>query len=452
VRNNRKPRSSIFTGLLLILLGVIFLVNRFNPEFGLGHLIRVYWPVLIILWGVAKLIEHLTAREPGQVRPAFLSGGEVALTILLAFVLAGFVFRDWLRGHYPDLDIEVPPFHQTAPQGKQLATQHIPAGAHVVVDSMRGDIAVHVIEGDELQVSVNESASAGSDRDAQELLKTVDVTIEQAGSTYTVHTVRRGDGRGWVSTDFDVQLPKTASLMAHTNHGDISASGIGGDVDARTESGDVEVRNARSNVNIVMQKGDARVTEVGGNLRIAGRGNDVEAADIMGDFTLDGTFLGSTSVGHVAKTTRYTSPRANITILQMNGRLEVDSDDIEITDVAGSARIVSQNKDIKVENLAGRLDITNSHGDVTVEYPSPPRDDVNIANDSADVDLTLPASSSFEISAISRSGDVESDFEGPSLTLGNEDGAGRIRGKLGDPGPRITINTTYGTIHLNKRP
>jgi uncharacterized membrane protein HdeD (DUF308 family) len=449
--NNRKPRSSIFTGLLLILLGVIFLVHRYYPEFGLGHIIGVYWPVLIIVWGVAKLIEYLTTREPGDARPTFLSGGEVLLMILLAFVLVGFVFHDWLRDHYPELNIEFPPLHQTPPQSKQLALVHLLAGAHVVVDTMRGNISVHVIDGDELQVSANESASAGSDTEAQELLKDVDVTIEQTGDTYTVHTVRKSNDRGWVRTDFDVRLPKTASLAAHTNHGDITASGIGGDLDARTESGDVEVRGTRSNVNVVMQKGDAHVTDVAGNLRITGRGNDIEVSDVKGDVALDGTFLGSTSVSHVGKTTRYTSPRADISISQIYGRLEVDSDDIEITDAAGPARIVSQNKDVKVENLAGKLDITNSHGDVTLELAAPPHDDVNIANDSADVNLTLPAQSGFEIFAVSHSGNVESDFEGPALRTANEDNSGQIAGKFGSPGPKITVNTTYGTIHLNKK-
>jgi outer membrane lipoprotein SlyB len=447
---NRKPRSSIFTGLLLILLGVIFLIHRYYPEFGLGHLIRVYWPVLIILGGVAKLIEYLAARDPGDARPAFLSGGEVLLMILLAFVLIGFVFHDWLGDHYPELNIEIPPLHQTSPQSKELAPVHLPAGAHVVIDTMRGDISVHASDGDELRVSVNETASAANETEAQALLKDIDVAIEQTGNTYTVHIVRTGNDREWVSADFDLQLPKTASLTAHTNHGDINASGIGGDLDARTESGDVEVRDAKSNVSVVMQKGDAHIARVAGNLRITGRGSDLDVSDVKGDVILDGTFLGSASVNHVAKTTRYTSPRADITISQLNGNLAVESNDIEITGSSGPARIVSQNKDVKVENVAARLDITNSHGDVTVELAAPLRDDVYVANDSADVDLTLPARSGFEISAISRSGDVESDFEGPSLKTANEGNSGQIAGKFGSPGPKITINTTYGTIHLRK--
>ena len=66
----RHQRRSIFPGLLLIVLGAIFLLHRFDPAFGVGHLIRVYWPLLIILWGVAKLIDHFAAQSTGQSAPS----------------------------------------------------------------------------------------------------------------------------------------------------------------------------------------------------------------------------------------------------------------------------------------------------------------------------------------------------------------------------------------------
>jgi DUF4097 and DUF4098 domain-containing protein YvlB len=449
--NRKQPRGSIFTGLLLILLGALVLLHRYYPELGLGHMIRVYWPILIIAWGVAKLIEYFLAREPGDARPPFLSGLEVLLVIILGFVFSGFVFRDWFRERYPQLRIEIPPLHQTSPETKRLPPQHLPAGAHVIIDTTRGDIVVHGIDGDELQVSAGESAAGDSESEAQSLLKNADLAIDHSGNAYTIYASKSGE-RGSISADFDVQLPKTASLAAHTSHGDISVSGMGADLDARSDSGDVEVRDAKANVNIGMNSGDARATGVGGNLRITGRANDIEVADAMGDVTLDGTFLGSASVRNAAKTVHYASPRADVTVSQMSGRLTIDSDDVEIAEAVGPVKIMSQNKDVKVENVAGRLDITNSHGDINIELKSAPRADMNIANVSADVDLTLPSQSSFEILAGSRSGDVDSDFQSPSLKTSNEDGSGQIVGKFGNDGPRIVINTTYGTIHLHKGP
>lgn len=452
--NGGHRRSSIFAGLLLVLLGVIFLAEHLDPTLGIGRLIRVYWPVLLILWGIAKLTDHLAARRAGQSRAPILSGGEAALLVLLALILSGFVFRDWIRDHYPDLNIEVPPLHQSYSQSRQLAPKTIPAGARVVIETDRGDITLHAVEGDALAVSVNASAWAPSESLAGERMQNVEVAIEQTGRDYTVRPVRRGDLRGRVNVDLDVQVPKTASVAAHTAHGDIHASGIAGSLETRSGNGDIEITDAGSDVTATLQRGDVRIHRAGGNVRIAGRGGDVEVADVSGDATVDGIFLGSGLLRNVKGTTRCTSPWLDLTVAHLRGRLEVDADQIEISDAAGPARIATHNKDIAVQNVAGRLDVTDAHGDIKVGFSSPPQDDVNIANDAGEVELTLPASSSFAVSAVSRSGEVQSDFGDPSLQRAREEEPGRLSGQVGGKagalGPRITIATSYGTIRLRK--
>jgi len=448
--SNGHHRSSLFAALLLILLGVIFLLDRVDPMLGLGHLIRLYWPVLIILWGVAKLIDRLSDRNSGQPRSTMLSGGEAALLVLLALVLGTFVFRDWIRDHYADIDIDVPPFNQRYSESVALAPQTLSPGARVEIATKRGNITVHVSDGNALVVSATKSAPGPNESTVQTHLKDVDVRIEPHGNGVRIHPANLESAGGWASVDLDVQVPKTATLAINSSHGDIRVSGIAGNVDAHADNGDVEIHDSGGDVSAELQKGDAHIANVGGNLRVNGRGDDLEIADVSGDVTIDGAFLGSTSVRNVAKTTRYTSPWSDVTIIHLTGRMELDSSDVAISDVAGDARIVTHNKDIDVENVGGRLDVTDSHSDVKVGYATPPGSDINIANDSGDVDLTLPARSSFELSAVSRSGEVESDFQGPSLKPVDDSDSGHLSGKFGGPGPKITINTSYGTIHLGK--
>ena len=451
---DRHQRRSIFPGLLLIVLGAIFLLHRFDPSFGVGHLIRVYWPLLIILWGVAKLIDHLAAQRTGQSRPPLLSGGEAALLILLAFVLIAFGLRDWLRERFPGLDIEVAPFQQAFSQSRQLTAQEIPPGAHVLIETARGSITVHGGDGHDLRAGVNESSPGANESAADARMKSVDVIIEQTANGYSVHPVHQIDFPGAVTVDLDVQVPKTASLTLHTSHGDISASAIGGVIDAHTENGDIEIHDAASDVFAQVQVGHARIMGVGGNVSLKVRGSDVEIADVVGDVTVNGPAVGSTVVRKAGKATHVTSPWADLTIVQLNGRLEMDSGDIEVSDVAGPARIQTHNKDVTAENVAGQLDIVSSHGDVKVVYLTPPAAALNVTNDSGGVDVTLPVKSSFQVAAFSRSGDVNSDFEDPSLTTAHESEDGRLNGqfggKSGSPGPKITITTSYGTIELHK--
>ena len=89
-----------------------------------------------------------------------------------------------------------------------------------------------------------------------------------------------------------------------------------------------------------------------------------------------------------------------LTLVRMTGRLELDYGEIDVSDVGGSAKLSTHDKDMDVENVAGRLDIADTHGTIKVSYSQVPRADVNIANESGEVDLTLPSESKFQISAV----------------------------------------------------
>ncbi len=51
----RLRRRSIFSGLLLILLGALFLMHNFHYGFPIWRILERWWPLLFIIWGVSKL-------------------------------------------------------------------------------------------------------------------------------------------------------------------------------------------------------------------------------------------------------------------------------------------------------------------------------------------------------------------------------------------------------------
>ena len=187
-----------------------------------------------------------------------------------------------------------------------------------------------------------------------------------------------------------------------------------------------------------------------GNIVLSGKGNDIEVGDVKGNATLAGDFFGSIHIRNVSKTTRYTSQRSDLTIVNLTGRLELDSGDLQLSDVTGDAKLVMHNNDVEVENVAGRLDIQDTHGDIRISLAQPPREPISVTNESGDVDLALPPGSSFEVSAVSKSGEVKSEFDDSGLEPVNDSSTGRLNGKIGTHGPKITIATTYGTISLKK--
>ena len=96
-----RPRRSFAGPVVLILIGVFFLLGNMGilEWHNLGYWFAHYWPALLILWGVIKLIEYQRASSAG-VRPSGIGGGGVVLIVFL--VLAGLTATslsrfDWER-------------------------------------------------------------------------------------------------------------------------------------------------------------------------------------------------------------------------------------------------------------------------------------------------------------------------------------------------------------------
>jgi hypothetical protein len=449
-----RKRRSIFPGLLLMVLGTIFLVHRMDPSFSIGRVARFYWPLLFVLWGVAKLIDHFVSARSGQERAPLLSVGEALLLVLLVFVLLGFGIHDLVRERAPWLHIDLPEMRDKYTQNREVSPQEIPPGSHIYIETSRGGVTVHGVDGNQLRVTANESANGDTEQEADERMKDVQIVVEKSGDGYTVHPLHQIDYHGTIGADLDLSLPKSSRITLHTSRGDVSISGIDGPLVAFTDSGDIEIRDAGADVTTQTQKGSVQISRVAGNLLLKGRGNDVEVEDVTGNVTLDGAYVGTTTIRKVGGVTRLTAPWAQVSVAQLTGRLEIDSGDIHVSDASGATRIQTHNKDIEAENVAGEIDIANSHGDVKVTLNQPPRESINITNDTGEVELALPSRSSFQISACSRSGEVESDFSDPGLHSSGEEQNGRLEGqvggKSGTPMPKITITTSYGMVSVHK--
>jgi uncharacterized membrane protein HdeD (DUF308 family) len=60
----QKQRDSLIWGVILIVLGLIFLFEQFDLE--VWHYVWRFWPVILIVWGVNKLSLGLKERSEHQ--------------------------------------------------------------------------------------------------------------------------------------------------------------------------------------------------------------------------------------------------------------------------------------------------------------------------------------------------------------------------------------------------
>src|SRR5262249_16722826 len=140
-----RPRRSLAGPIVLIILGVIFLLGNMHVLAWqqLGKWFAPFWPLLIIVWGMCKLIEHMHAKPEGTRARGSGAGGVFLLIVLIVFGLAATQASrvNWgeIRDNIDLGDNDFPWFGHSYSFDDQLQ-QTLPAGASLHVVNDRGAV------------------------------------------------------------------------------------------------------------------------------------------------------------------------------------------------------------------------------------------------------------------------------------------------------------------------
>jgi len=444
-----RPRgSSVFSGLILIFIGLLLLLHNYRG-FELTGIILRWWPLILIFWGAIKIYERTAGARGVQPGTSRITSGEVFLVLGLLALVGIVVGVDQARRRLPGMD-EIDIGGEAFASSIDVTPKAVPANARVTVRGGRGDITVRASDTPEIRVAGKVSVKSWSESGAKKLSEQVSAEIVQNGDGYEVRPT--GAGNSHVSVDMDITVPKKALLAIHTDKGDVSVSDMASQVSIDNGNGDIDVRGTGGDVSVDMRHGDAKISDTKGDVKISGHGGSIEVVNASGSFTINGEFVGPIRADKVAKGVRFVSHRTDLTLTQLSGHMEAGSGNLEVVDAPGNLIARTRDEDITIENAGGKVTIENRNGNIQVRFSSPPKEDIEITNSSAPITLTLPESSSFEILADCHSGDIDSEFEADTLKkTSTESGDSHLEGKYGrGRGPKITLKTSYGSISIHK--
>ena len=445
-------RRSLAGPFVLIVLGTVFLMAtmRVLSISRLAHLFANYWPALLIVWGVIKLIEHQRAQREGYRASGIGGGGVVLIVMIVVFGLIATQIEhvNW-SGLHDQFNFDDSDFNNIFGQSYNFndhLEQDFPAGASLKIIDTHGAVSVHASDDNKITVVVRKRIGADNQNDADKYDRETKPTITTIGGLVTVDAKAEAAGDHPVETDLDISLPRKAQVSVTSRRGDVNVSGRDSGVDISAQHSDTTVDDVNSNVKVSQEKGSVKIEQVTGDVHVQGRVNEVAVADVKGAVQLDGEFQESIKLARISKTVIFKSSRTDMEFSRIEGELNLDADELHAEQITGPLHLTTRSKNIRLEQVSGDVRLQDDNGAVEVGMRT--LGNVQIDNRNGDIQLSLPDKVGFRLDARTRDGEIQSDFS--ELKVNNDEHEAKASGSVGNASSHIVLNNEHDGIEIRK--
>ena len=318
----RRCQPSLMAGLLWTLLGVVFLLKNFGIGPDLWPIARRYWPILLILLGLGKLIDYYRQKEGISIRFGEVFGVLFILIIGLAISqIPRSAIRDILSTpiSFGDTDIMLGTMHEYT----QDFTYPVPAGMPVRIENSNGSVIVTPGNDGEVRLHLRKKIFEDDETRASQIAGQIKVEGGEEGKAeaafFVVKTNRDElSGRNYqFKTDLEILVPKKVQLEIRNSFGGVNVSGLESKLNVQSSHMPLEVHDCSGEFTIANSYGESRLTNLTGNLKVNTRGTllvekvkgdvdirdeyaSVRVSDITGKLTV-GNEEGSITVDRVTQ-------------------------------------------------------------------------------------------------------------------------------------------------------
>jgi DUF4097 and DUF4098 domain-containing protein YvlB len=468
---------SLVGALTLIAVGMLFLLGNVFPELRPWRLIARlwangwwwfarFWPVIIIVWGLIKLVSYLrSGQDPAAGRRSILSGGDVVLLIfLLIFGVTATNLTKAFRGswdgagredgfRFGDDDFDLlnsgRRFEFTEEERQPLSGTNIP----LEIANQFGSVEILVHNLPEIRVRLVKRVKAEDETRGREIADRLKIVIDRKEAGYAVSTNRSSLSQAWrkgLQTNFTVWVPKPTALTVSNRYGSVSLDGISGNQHVGNEKGPVTATNVEGTVRVENKYGPVRLSSITGDCRVENKYGPVEIESVGGRTDIENAY-GPVDLkglkGPVTLSNRY----GHVVCTDLASTLSVNGMYVDVRgqNIAGDVEVTTSYKDVELENVQGGIIVRGKHGDIDIKTAQPPVRPILVEAEYSGVEITLPRESQFELDASSKYGKFVSGFDSVNLHESSAGKSLRVKGSAGRGGPTITITTSYRDIALN---
>ena len=277
----------------------------------------------------------------------------------------------------------------------------VQSGGNFKALTQGGDITIRTADTPEVRIHVKQVVRASSEKEADEILEKLSLTMEQTGNDVFAEAKYESRPMGFhfgnwppVSVSFEVTVPKNFNLNLNTSGGDIVVASVKGNVRARTS---------------------------GGNLKFDRVDGEIDAHTSGGDIVLqEGT---------------------------ARAKLGTSGGDVQIDRAGGPTEVSTSGGDITINSVTQLISASTSGGNVRATLTEPLKQDTVLSTSGGDVRVNIVKGAGFELDASTSGGDVRA--EGLTITIAKGGvGKSRLVGSVNGGGPRLKLRSSGGDISV----
>ncbi|MBV8550803.1 MAG: DUF4097 family beta strand repeat protein [Acidobacteriaceae bacterium] len=450
-----RPRGSVTGPIVIIAIGIIFLVHAIQPGMRIVDYIGLYWPYVLIAWGVLAFLEVTVRFVRGAAIPVNGISGGAWFAIVLICLAGVSLFELQKPGHWwSNMDwghgfneAFLGEDHAYTVETVQKTTGAAP---HIVIESFRGDAKISGGDAKEVSVSGQKSVKSVDLREADRANQQTPVEVLVDGNTVTIrcHQDRSGS-RALVTTDLEISVPRGASLEATGTYGDFDVSSLTGNVTVSSANAGVHLDDIGGNVTVDTRHSDiVRCTNVKGTVDLRGHGTDIEVTNANGEVTISGDYSGTVALRELAKPVRVENLHTILSIERVPGEVRLDRGSLTAENVIGPVKLTARSTDVNIDGVQNGLDLTLDRGDIDLRPGHLPLGNMVAHTRSGNIELALPETATFQLTATTDHGDIDNEY-GDGLKEQSSGKGARLEGSAGT-GPDLNLMTGRGSITVRK--
>jgi len=408
----RRFSGSLFWGLVFVVVGALVLAHNLGYAIPLWPGVIRYWPVILIVWGLFKLVDYFRMRSNSWNEPLF-TGGDVAAVVFVILIgslitlAANMIPNVGKLFNIGDIDIWdlTGNYYKYTEHQRRDASQ----GSFFEISNRNGDVNISPSDGDFFTLDVDKSVRAVDNAEAEKLSSQYGFSITNEGSKFQIRS--NMDRRFKVT--LTIHVPKQSSVSVENRSGKVTLKGLTGTQEIKNGFGDTEARDLTGGIQIHSNHGEVHL-------------------DNVGDAVIDNSFA-PTVVSNARGSLKISGNNNSVDVLHVDKDLDVET----------------RFQNVDVRDPKGAVSVKNRNGDVSITFSEPPSRDVNVSAEFGAVTLEVPANASFGADVITRLGEIHSDFsELQSSGVGPDHTSS---GHVGTGGPSVRIETRNGEVRIRKR-